>query len=216
MKTKIVIIFALIMSLMACENQEFRVQDFDSTSVYFPYQRPARTLVLGNYDLGFNDNDNNGRFEIGVVMSGVFENMVDRKVFCGLAPDLIDANLLGVDSVNVQVLPTSYYTIEQASPVTIPAGSVNGRIPVQLTDAFFNDTLSFAGKNQTHYVIPLKITGYENLDSLLTGVPIVENPIKVLDADWNPTPKDYTLFDIKFMNKYQGKDHYLNISVRIC
>ena len=205
MKLKLVIISALILSLMACENQEFAVRDFDTTSVFFPYQRPARTLVLGKYDLGFNENDNNGRFEIGVVMSGVFENKIHRKVFFELAPELIDANILGVDSVNVQVLPESYYTIEQSSPVTIPIGSVNGRIPVQLEDAFFDDTLSFAGKNETHYVIPLKITGYEELDSLLTGVPIVDNPVKILDVDWNPAPKDYTLFGIKFMNKYQGK-----------
>ena len=204
MKIKLVIISALILSLMACENQEFAVRDFDTTSVFFPYQRPARTLVLGKYDLGFNDNDNQGRFEIGVVMSGVFENTRNRRVFFELAPELIDANTLGVDSVNVQVLPPEYYTIEQESPVTIPTGSINGRIPVQLEDAFFDDTLSFAGKNETHYVIPLKITDYEELDSLLTGVPIVENPIKILDADWNPAPKDYTLFGIKFMNKYQG------------
>lgn len=204
MKIKLVIIIALVFSLMACENDEFAVSDFGTTSVFFPYQTPARTLVLGKYDLGFNDNDNNGRFEIGVAMSGVFENQIDRRVHFELAPELIDPNTWGVDSINVQVLPSSYYTIEQESPVTIPAGSINGRIPVQLEDAFFNDTLSFAGENQTHYVIPLRITDYEELDSLLTGVPIVENPVKILDDNWNPAPKDYTLFGIKFMNKYQG------------
>lgn len=204
MKIKLVIIFAMILSLMACENQDNIVADFGSTSVFFPYQRPARTLVQGKYDLGFNDNDNLGRFEIGVVMSGVFENQIDRRVHFELAPDLIDANVLGVDSVNVQVLPASYYTIEQSSPVTIPAGSTDGRIPIQLEDAFFDDPLAFAGENDTHYVIPLRITDYEELDSLLTGVPIVDNPIKILDDNWNPAPKDYTLFGIKFMNKYQG------------
>jgi hypothetical protein len=204
MKIKLVIVFAMLLSIMACENQDNIVEDFGSTSVYFPYQRPARTLVMGEYDLGFNDNDNNGRFEIGVVMSGVFENKQDRKVYFELAPELIDATALGVDSVNVQVLPSSYYTIEQQSPVTIPAGDISGRIPVQLADAFFDDPLSFAGKNETHYVIPLRITDFEELDSLLTGVPIVDNPVKILDADWNPAPKDYTLFGIKFMNKYQG------------
>ncbi|AJR04980.1 DUF5627 domain-containing protein [Siansivirga zeaxanthinifaciens] len=204
MKIKLVVIIALVFSLMACENQEIAKDDFGSTSVFFPFQTPARTLVLGEYDLGFNDNDNNGRFEIGVVMSGVFENKIDRKVYFELAPELIDANILGVDSVNVQILPSSYYTIEQQSPVTIPAGSINGRIPIQLSDAFFDDPLAFAAENQTHYVIPLRITDYEELDSLLTGIPIVPNPIKIKTDDWNPLPKDYTLFGIKFMNKYQG------------
>jgi len=205
MKIKLIVIIALVFSLMACENQEIEQENFGSTSVFFPFQRPARTLVLGKYDLGFNDNDNNGRFEIGVVMSGVFENNKDRKVFFEVAPDLIDANILGVDSVNVQILPASYYTIEQQSPVTIPAGSINGRIPIQLNDAFFDDPLSFAEKNKTHYVIPLRITTIEALDSLLTGVPIIDNAHKIVDEDWSTLPKDYTLFGIKFMNKYQGK-----------
>lgn len=204
MKIKLLIILAIVFSLMACENQEFVAEDFGSTSVFFPFQTPARTLVLGEYDLGFNDNDNNGRFEIGVVMSGVFQNDRDRRVHFELAPDLIDPTSIGVDSVNVQILPPSYYTIEQESPVTIPAGSVNGRIPIQLQEAFFNDTLSFGPENETNYVIPLRITDIEELDSLLTGVPIVDNPIKINPDDWNPAPKDYTLFGIKYMNEYQG------------
>lgn len=202
MKIKLVLVFAL--ALMACENQGNEFDDFGSTSVYFPFQTPVRTLILGEYDLGFNDNDNNGRFEIGVVMSGVYENNTNRRVFFELAPELIDATALGIDSINVKVLPSSYYTIEQQSPVTIPAGSSNGRIPVQLEDAFFDDPLSFADFGEVHYVIPLRITDYEELDSLLTGVPRVDNPIKIRASDWNPAPKDYTLFGIKFMNKYQG------------
>ena len=205
MKLKLVSIFVLVLVFMACENQPTVFDDFGSTSVFFPYQTPARTLVLGNYDLGFNDNDNNGRFEIGVVMSGVYENTKDRTIHFELAPELINATTLGVDTVNVKMLPASYYTIEKPSPVVIPAGSVNGRIPIQLSDAFFDDPLSFAKFGDVHYVIPLKITNYEQIDSLLVGVPLVDNPIKIKDEDWQKLPKDYTLFGIKFMNKYSGK-----------
>ena len=204
MKIKIVIIVAIAFCLMACENQENEFDDFGSTSVYFPFQTPVRTIIQGEYDLGFNENDNNGRFEIGVVMSGVYENAKDRRVHFELAPELIDAATLGVDTVNVKILPASYYTIEQESPVTIPSGSTNGRIPIQLNDAFFDDPQSFAEFGEVHYVVPLRITDYEELDSLLTGVPLVDDPIKIRDEDWSPLPKDYTLFGIKFMNKYQG------------
>lgn len=203
-KFKLIFTVALVFSVIACENQENDFDDFGSTSVYFPFQTPVRTLIQGKYDLGFNENDNNGRFEIGVVMSGVYNNDLDRRVHFELAPDLIDAAELGVDTVNVKILPPSYYTIEQESPVTIPSGSVDGRIPVQLSDAFFDDPLAFAEFEEVHYVIPLRITDYEELDSLLTGVPLVDNPIKIRDEDWNPLPKDYTLFGIKFMNKYEG------------
>jgi hypothetical protein len=204
MKIKYLIICAIAFGLMACENQENDFDDFGSTSVYFPFQTPVRTLIQGKYDLGFNENDNNGRFEIGVVMTGVYNNDKDRRVHFELAPELIDAAALGVDTVNVQVLPASYYTIEQESPVTIPSGSTDGRIPIQLNDAFFDDPLSFAEFGEVHYVVPLRITDYEELDSLLTGVPLVDDPIKIRDEDWSPLPKDYTLFGIKFMNKYQG------------
>ena len=130
--------------ILACENQINEFPDFGSTSVYFPFQTPVRTLIQGKYDLGFNDNDNKGRFEIGVTMTGVYNNNIDRKVHFELAPNLIDAAALGVDTVNVELLPNSYYTLEQQSPVTIPAGSIKGRIPVQLSDAFFDDPKSFA------------------------------------------------------------------------
>ena len=204
MKIKLVIIFAFALAFMACENQENSFDDFGSTSVYFPFQTPIRTLIQGKYDLGFNDNDNKGRFEIGLIMSGVYENKTDRKVSFEVAPQMIDAVALGLDTVNVKVLPSSYYTIEQASPVTIPAGSTKGRIPIQLNDAFFDDPLAFAGENEVHYAIPLKITTFEGLDSLLTGVPAVANPIRIKAEDWTTAPKDYTLYGIKFINKYSG------------
>ncbi len=205
MKIKILIIFAVALGFMACENQENEFEDFGSTSVYFPFQTPIRTLILGEYDLGYNENDNNHRFEIGVTMSGVYSNEANRKVYFELAPELIDPTVLGVDSINVKVLPSEYYTIEQESPVTIPVGSTKGRIPVQLEDAFFDDTLSFAEFGEVHYVIPLKITDFEGLDNLLQGVPLVDNPFRIKAEDWEVAPKDYTLFGIKFMNKYQGK-----------
>ncbi|WP_163324756.1 DUF5627 domain-containing protein [Draconibacterium mangrovi] len=195
---KLLILLAIVLSIVACENQDLDFADFGITSVYFPFQTPIRTLILGNYDLGDNENDNNHRFEIGVTMAGIYTNDEDRKVHFKVAPELLS----GVE--NVKALPASYYTIETESPVTIPVGSIKGRIKVQLTDQFFNDTLSFAGLNQAHYAIPLLITEIENLDTLLVGVPISSNPSRVNAEDWEITPKDYTLFGIKFMNKYQA------------
>ena len=187
------------MGILACENQDTEFKDFGTTACYFPFQTPARTLILGKYDLGFNDNDNDHRFEIGVTMGGVYENEEDRRVYFELAPQLME----GHDSI-VKVLPESYYTIETASPVTIPAGSTKGRIMVQLNDAFFNDTLSFAPENMVYYVVPLLITGVENLDSILSGKPVVDDPSRLVAADWAIEPKDYTLYGIKFINKYHA------------
>ncbi len=199
MKTKLFLLIAVLLGILACENQDTEFGDFGTTACYFPFQTPARTLILGRYDLGFNDNDNNHRFEIGVTMGGVYENKEDRRVYFELAPQL----MVGHDSI-VKVLPVGYYTIETASPVTIPAGSTKGRIMVQLNDAFFDDTLSFAPVNQVNYVVPLLITGVENLDTVLSGTPSVANPSRVVDADWSVLPQDYTLFGIKFINEYHA------------
>lgn len=195
---KLLIIMAMVLSMVACENQDKEFEDFGTTSVYFPFQTPARTIILGNYDLGDNENDNNLRFEIGVSMAGVYTNSINRKVSFTVAPELLS------EVENVQALPSSYYTIETQSPVTIPAGSIKGRIAVQLTEEFFNDTLSFAPVNHVNYAIPLLITDIENLDTLLVGIPRVSNPSRANAEDWDVAPKDFTFYGIKFMNKYQA------------
>jgi len=191
-----VLAFTLLIS--ACNNDEWVFPDYRFNSAYFPLQTPVRTLILGQYDQGINENDNNHRFEMGLTMSGVYENEADRKVYFE-----IDNSLLN-NVTNVQVLPEEFFNIEVESPVTIPAGSTKGRIPVQLTEAFFLDPMSFAPVNEVNYVIPLKITRVENLDSILSGVSAAENPDPVNPADWDVLPKDYMLYGIKFMNKYHG------------
>ena len=198
MNKKLLVFIAIFLGIIACENQEQNWSDFDITAVYFPFQNPARTLILGNYDLGLNENDNNHRFEIGVTMAGVNSNDANRKVHFKLAPELLS----GVK--NVKELPSNYYTLQTISPLTIPKGSIKGRIEVQLTDAFFTDPFSFAERGNVNYVIPLLITDIEGLDTLLVGTPIVDNPSRVNPEHWDITPKDFTLFGIKFINKYEA------------
>ena len=194
----------LLSMLTACENQPIEFDDFGMTACYFPYQTPARTIILGKYDEGFNDNDNLRQFEIGVVMTGVYTNKEDRKVY--FEPD----TTLMSNISNVKYLPSTHYTIETASPVIIPKGDTKGRILVKLTDAFFNDPKSVSSffvygvASVCNYAIPLKITSVEKLDSILVGSPIVANPNRNVATDWKVLPRDYTLFAVKYINKYHG------------
>jgi hypothetical protein len=198
-------ILRLIVSLLlaglffSCENGDWEFDDYKYQLVYFPYQTPARTLILGNYDQGLNENDNNHSFEIGVVMTGVYENKTERKVHFTIDKSLLDT------VANVKALPAAYYTLETLSPVTIPAGQMNGRIKVQLHEAFFQDNLSFAPDSTTNWVIPIVITDIEKIDSIAQGIAAVQNPIRVLADNWDVSPKDYTLFGIKYKNMYHGR-----------
>jgi hypothetical protein len=207
MTLRIVALFLFMGLLSSCENQDWEFDDYKYQLVYFPYQTPARTLLLGNYDQGLNENDNNHSFEIGVVLSGVYENKVDRKVHFAIDKSLLDT------VANVMALPAKYYTLETISPVTIPAGSVNGRIKVKLRDAFFEDSLAFGLEETTNYVIPIVLTGVENVDSIASGKAAVANPVRVISSDWEVAPLDYTLYGIKFKNKFDGR--YLRRGVDI-
>lgn len=196
-----IMILIVVATFFSCENQENEFDDFGITTTWFPYQSPARTLILGNYDVGFNDNDNAFKFEIGAKLSGLYENTVNRSFFYEIDESLLDT------VADVEALPSSYYSIETPSPVTIPAGRMDGRLVVQLNDDFFNDPKSFYPKKDSiNYVIPIRITRIENIDSLLTGLPAdgIVNPHRLVESDWEVQPKDYTLFGIKYINKYHG------------
>jgi hypothetical protein len=75
-----------------------------------------------------------------------------------------------------------------------------GGIEVQLTDAFFADPRSI--KNT--FVIPLKIISVTNADSVLRGTSTKTSPDPRQAGDWGVTPKDFTLYAVKYVNPYHG------------
>lgn len=190
--------FFMLITAVSCHNMDIEFDDYGMTTVCFPYQTPARSLILGTYDIGFNENDNNHCFEVGVSLSGVIENKEERKVYFEVDESLLD----GVS--NVEPLPARYYTVVTESPVVIPEGSTKGRIMVQLTREFFDDPAAIAALNEVNYALPVRITGIENIDSVLVGTPSVDNPNRLKSEDWSILPKDYTLYGIKYINPYDG------------
>ncbi|MGV8094984.1 MAG: DUF5627 domain-containing protein [Mangrovibacterium sp.] len=99
-----------------------------------------------------------------------------------------------------KLFPQSYYTLSNNSELIIPKGEIFGTIEVQLTPAFFEDTLTIG----TKYVIPLKILS-STTDSVLHGKTSKDDPDPRVAADWTTVPKDFTLFGIKYVNEYHGK-----------
>ncbi len=192
---KALILLLIVSGLTACDNRKKEFPDYNFNAVYFPVQFPVRTLSLGNDDID-NSLDKQLKFHIGVSIGGLYHNTKNWKVGYEVDESLCDSLGNGV-----QALPSSYYTLDPTGEVTIPSGSFSGYILVQLTDAFLSDPLATGN----HYVVPLRIT-YTNADSILSGVPAIQNPDKRVLADWDASApaKDFTLYMIKYVNEYHG------------
>lgn len=196
---RVLFIFTIASLALACENQEPEFPDFDYTTGYFPYQYPVRTLVLGDYIFD-NSNDNNHKFLISAAMGGVYANKENRVFTIEVAPDLCEKVLFQSTKDTIRLLPPEYYTLSSPNTLTIPAGEVNGNIEVQLTDAFFDDTLA----HRLAYVIPMRIVNTNSLDSVLRGKTDFENADPRIAALWDIAPKDFTMFAVNYINKYHG------------
>jgi hypothetical protein len=196
---KIILMLAII-SLAACHNQEQDFPDYAYTTGYFPYQYPVRTLLLGNDILYDNSNDNAHKFIISAAMGGVYKNSKNRSFSFRIDESLCNNAVFRASGKPVRPLPANYYTLSSSDRIVIEAGNFSGGITVQLTDAFFNDPEAI---NVT-YVVPLKITAADGIDSVLVGSPSVPDPDPRVAGDWSIVPKDFTMFAVKFRNPYDG------------
>ena len=79
-KFKSICILSAMACLTACENADWSFPDYDYTTVYFAYQSPVRTLVLGNDEVFDNTLDNEHKCLIKATMGGVYDNGVNRII----------------------------------------------------------------------------------------------------------------------------------------
>lgn len=203
---KLVFILLVLITLFSCENQDWEFDDFDYTTTYFAYQYPVRTIVLGE-DIFDTTLDNQHKCKIMAATGGAYTNkndiVIDFKV-----DNTLGENLLFKDNnEDIMVMPSNYYSLA-SNQIKIPKGEISGGVEVQLNDAFFADPLSI----KRTYVIPLVMTGAQQVDSILRGNSTLSNPNRLNPADWNVSPKDYTLYAVKFINTWhanylrRGKD----------
>lgn len=197
---KIFFLLFIMIWVSGCENQKQEWPDFDTQTVYFPFQTPIRTLSFGE-DRIDNSLDKELAFDIGVVISGMYENKKNWTVDYELDNALLEDSVFGSGGAELKLLPQTYYTLDPVNTLTIPKGSFTGRIKVQLTEQFLDDSLALTGQ----YVIPLIITS-TSADSILTGYPAVPNPDRRIVSNWfsRMSPKDWVLFGIKYVNAYAG------------
>ena len=138
MKKVFLMSFILLSILTAC-NKDWEFPDYKYSAVYFPYQSPVRTIVLGE-DVFDNTLDNQHKFMIMATMGGVYENKKDVTI--GVSVDNSLAQNLKFGSAtgdSVIAMPSNYYTFPKDIKIVIPSGKLQGGVEVQLTDAFFAD-----------------------------------------------------------------------------
>lgn len=197
---KIFYLFSLITLVVfsSCENQDWSFPDYGTTTVYFAYQYPVRTIVLGNDETFDNTIDNQHKCIIKATMGGVYENNTTPTIDIAVVNSLCD-NLTFASGESVEPMPSNYYTLA-SNQIVIPKGETSGGVEVQLTDVFFADPKSI----ETTYVIPLVMSNVQNADSILVGDALVDNPNRCNASDWNVVPKDYILYAVKYVNPWDA------------
>jgi len=201
-KMKNLILYLLILIPVfvfnSCQNQDIEFDDYNYSTVYFAYQTPVRTLVMGE-DIFDTSLDNEHKCKIMATMGGVYSNKKNVLIDVSVDNSLCDGLLFKSDNSTVEAMPSSYYTLSSGQ-ITLAKGSIIGGVEVHFTDAFFEDPLAL----KNHYVIPLVMTDVQNADSILSGSAKVSNPIKTHADDWDIVPKNYVLYAVKYINTWAG------------
>jgi len=193
----IVLLQAALAATTSCQNDDIEFGDFDYQAVYFASQSPVRTITLGE-DVYSTDLDNEHRFQIYARLGGAESNKKDRTISIAVDETLVNG-LLYDDGTPVKALPRSYYTLG-SNTITIAKGQMTGCVDIQLTDDFFADPLA----TQLTYVLPVRMVSAS--DSILSGEAKsgVTSPNIVDAGDWDTQPMNYTLYGLKYKNKYHG------------
>lgn len=192
----ILTIGVLLVLVSSCRNQDVKFPDFDYSTVYFAYQYPVRTIVLGE-DLYDTSLDNQHKFEIYATMGGVYSN--EKQITIDVAVDNALTNNLFYSAGNPVIpMPANYYTL--AANQIVLDKSLQGAVGVQLSEAFFADKNSL--KNT--YVVPIRMTKVVNADSILSGTPKYSGALRGNAADWDVQPKDFVLYCVKYINQWHA------------
>ncbi|WP_207533974.1 DUF5627 domain-containing protein [Desertivirga arenae] len=173
------LVAALITATGCLKNKDIDHPDFDYQAVYFAYQYPVRTVVLGEDLFVDNTLDNERKVEIKATVGGTRDNKKDIAINFVVDNSLLN-NLNFSTGGSIKPLPANYYSLA-SNQITIPKGSLLGGVQVQLTDAFFADPDAI----RNTYALPIRMTGVQTRDSILAG-------------------KNFVYYALKFVNQWHG------------
>jgi hypothetical protein len=205
MKNIVYALFALSGILVSCENAESEFPDFDYQTVYFATQYPVRIITLGE-DIFDTSLDNQWKCKIMATTGGVYGASENVTIDVVVDNSMCTGFEFGSSGNDVIPMPANYYSLA-SDQIVIAKGQLIGGVEVQLTEDFFADPQAIANT----YVIPLRMTGVVNADSILSGVPLATEPRRAVSTDWAVAPKDYIFYAVKYINPWHG--YYLRRGV---
>lgn len=184
----------------SCHNGDVEFSNYDYSTVYFAYQSPVRTLVMGEdtYDTSL---DNEHKCKIYATMGGAYSGTGSTVIDVMVDESLCDNLYFEDGTTPVMPMPSNYYSLASEQIVLNENENLMGGVEVQFTDAFFNDEKAL----DNTYVIPLRMTGVVNADSILSGVPKVSGAPWTNSEMWDTAPKNYVLYCVKYINKWDAE-----------
>lgn len=191
----------LTLGLVSCENSEVEFPDYEGgVTVYFAYQTPVRSMMLGIDDLGSTADNDTRTCKIYGTMGGAY-NGKNIKVEVAVDNSLCDNLYFDQNCTQpVVAMPSNYYQL--AGTTLDYNGDIKGGVDVKLTDAFFADPKACS----VNYVIPVVMKSQTGANQILAGelAPGIASANR-LDADsWSVQPMDYVLYCVKYVSKYEG------------
>jgi len=191
----------LALGISSCKNDDISFPDYEGgVTVYFAYQTPVRAMMLGTDDLGSTADNDTHTCKIYGTMGGSYSGK-DIKVQISVDNSLVNDLYFDQSCTKpVVAMPSDYY---QLSGSTLEYnGDIKGGVDVKLTDAFFNDPKACT----VNYVIPVVMTSQTGAKQILSGElgPGVDSANRCDEGSWSVQPKDYVLYCVKYVSKYEG------------
>ncbi|GHB62578.1 DUF1735 domain-containing protein [Persicitalea jodogahamensis] len=138
MKKKFILALFFLVALSSCYKDY--IEDFDYSSIYFPYQTNVRTFVVGE----------GMTIEVGAALAGVRDNTRDRLVNFTMDGKLLTDEILetmkngtnhvkaGVAAVTaLKMVPSNYFTISSNNQMIIKKGTYSGTVVIKADSAAF-------------------------------------------------------------------------------
>ncbi len=152
--------------------------DFDYSACYFASQQPLRTLVT-------REDESTLEFQMGVVLSGIRDNQIDREVLLSYDEELL-YSINGAE--DFELLPDDVFeTTLSNNRFTIPVGSYLGTFDIKIDRDKF---VALDGAMTNTYALPYRIVDAQ-VDSILRG-------------NVTTAAKDYTVYVVKYASEYSG------------